>query len=224
MSDNRPSLSVPFIPELDNLSKDEIISRLEEAGARRTIDCLNWKEQFPYRPLTTIAVAHSGNFIYIDFFVRCNYLRAVNFENNSSVHQDSCVEFFVCPDGNLPYYNFEFNCIGTAHAACRQDRHSGRQLTDAQLDSIKRFPSCGTRPFQELEGLFSWNLLVAIPLELMNLRFDGSPIEMTGNFYKCADLTDAPHFLSWSPISTPEPDFHRPEFFGRITLEGPTAE
>ncbi len=39
MSDNRPSLSVPFIPELDNLSKDEIISRLEEAGARRTIDC-----------------------------------------------------------------------------------------------------------------------------------------------------------------------------------------
>lgn len=122
MSDNRPSLSVPFIPELDNLSKDEIIRRLEEAGARRTIDCLNWEEQFPYRPLTTIAVAHSGNFIYIDFFVRCNYLRAVNFENNSSVHQDSCVEFFVCPDGNLPYYNFEFNCIGTAHAACRQDR------------------------------------------------------------------------------------------------------
>lgn len=218
MTQSKPSLTVPYIPELDNLSSEEIIHKLDDFGERRTIDCLNWQSQFPYRPLTSIAVAHSGTHIYIDFFVRCNYLRAVNFENNSSVHQDSCVEFFVCPTGELPYYNFEFNCIGTAHAACRLNRHDGTPLTDEQLGRIKRFASCGSKPFQELEGLFSWNLLVAIPLDLMNLKYEGQPLHMKGNFYKCADLTASPHFLSWAPIDTPEPDFHRPEFFADITL------
>lgn len=214
-----PTLTIPYIPELDNMSPEEIVHKLDDNGERRTIDCLNWKDQFPYKPLASVATAHSGTHIYIDFFVRCNYLRAVNYANNSSVHQDSCVEFFVCPNGKLPYYNFEFNCIGTAHAACRTDRHNGTPLSDSQLATIKRYPSCGTKPFNELEGLFTWNLLVAIPLELLNIHYEGKPIEMRGNFYKCADLTASPHFLSWAPISTPEPDFHRPEFFAPIILE-----
>ncbi|WP_262895053.1 carbohydrate-binding family 9-like protein, partial [Parabacteroides distasonis] len=27
-----------------------------------------------------------------------------------------------------------------------------------------------------------------------------------------------PHFVSWSPIDLPEPNFHCPEFFGEIYL------
>lgn len=219
MNNNSPKLSVPYLPELDGLSSDDIIKYLDERGARQTIECLNWKKQYPYRPLTVVAIAHSGKYIYIDFIVRCNYLRAVNYKNNSSVHQDSCVEFFVCPDGKLPYYNFEFNCIGTIHAACRQDRHNGTPLPDSALDRVLRFPSCGSRPFEELEGMFTWNLLVAIPIDIMGLKYEGKPIAMKGNFYKCADMTTAPHFLSWVPIDTPEPDFHRPEYFADIVLE-----
>lgn len=220
MSKKQPlTLSVPCIKELDSLSSDEIVKVLDEYGARQTIECLNWKEQFPYRPLTAISIAHSGTKLYIDFAVRCKYLRAVNYKNNSSVHQDSCVEFFVCPTGELPYYNFEFNCIGTIHAAKRMDRHSGTPLSDSELNSIKRYPSCDTKPFEEKEGMFSWNLMVAIPLDVMGLDYQGKPIAMKGNFYKCADLTSKPHFLSWAPIDTPNPDFHRPEFFADIVLE-----
>lgn len=219
MSDNKPSLTVPYLPELDNLEVDDIIKQLDDNGRRETVGCLNWKDQFPYHPLTTFSIAHSGTHIYIDFFVRCNYLRAVNYQNNSSVHQDSCVEFFVAPTGQVPYYNFEFNCIGTIHAACRMDRHTGTPLSDEQLDRVRRYPSCGTRPFQELEGMFTWNLLVAIPLDIMGVKYEGKPIKMHGNFYKCADETASPHFLSWAPIDTPQPDFHRPEFFADITLE-----
>lgn len=220
MTENAPTpLHIPYIPELDNLSNDNVVKLLDEKGERRTIGCINWKEQYPYHPLTVVSTAHSDTHIYIDFLVRCNYLRAVNSQNNAPVHQDSCVEFFVCPNGKLPYYNFEFNCIGTIHAACRQDRHNGTPLTDAQLDSVRRYPSCGTKPFEEVEGMFTWNLLVAIPLDLIGLKYEGKPIEMTGNFYKCADLTASPHFLSWAPINTPEPDFHRPEFFAPIVLD-----
>jgi hypothetical protein len=38
------------------------------------------------------------------------------------------------------------------------------------------------------------------------------------NLYKCGDKCDTPHFLSWSPIGLPQPDFHCPDFFGEIVL------
>ena len=220
MTDNKDyRLSVHCIPELDNIPLEEMSQILAERGCRFNVECINWKEQFPYHPLTSYSIAHSGNKIYIDFFVRCNYLRAVTSENNGPVHQDSCVEFFVEPTGTLPYYNFEFNCIGAIHAARRMDRHNGTPLSDEELSSVERYASCGNKPFNEVEGLFSWNLVVAIPLSLIRLKYEGKPMEMKGNFYKCADLTAAPHFLSWAPIDTENPDFHRPEFFRPITLE-----
>lgn len=219
MTSQPKSLSVPYLPELDNVDLETVGKILDEKGTKRSIDTLNWKEQFPYHPLTSFSIAHSGTHIYIEFFVRCNYLRAVNYTNNSPVHQDSCVEFFVAPEGRQPYYNFEMNCIGTLHAACRMDRHNGTPLTDEQLATVRRYASCGTRPFEELEGMFSWSVVMAIPLELIGLKYEETPITIHGNFYKCADLTSSPHFLTWSPIDTPEPDYHRPEFFGEITLE-----
>lgn len=215
----RPHLSVPYIKSLDENNLEDAIVTLHENGQRQVVETINWKHEYPYAPLTAFTIAHSDTHIFIDFFVRCNYLRAVNYENNSHVHQDSCVEFFVSPKGEKPYYNFEFNCIGTIHAACREDRNNGMMLSDEQLAQVKRLPSCGTKPFQELEGMFSWNLAVAIPLSLIGIKYDGNPIDMRANFYKCADSTAAPHFLSWAPIDTPQPDFHRPEFFGDITLE-----
>ncbi|WP_290078963.1 carbohydrate-binding family 9-like protein [uncultured Duncaniella sp.] len=42
---------------------------------------------------------------------------------------------------------------------------------------------------------------------------------MKGNFFKCASGTSQPHFLSWSPVRSKEPDFLRPESFGDIILE-----
>ena len=93
------------------------------------------------------------------------------------------------------------------------------RLTPDELARVQRVASCGNRPFCELEGMFSWNLLVIIPLDLIGVRYEGRPVEMRGNFYKCASATSQPHYLSWSPIDTPEPDFHRPEFFGKLTLQ-----
>lgn len=215
------SLSIPCIESLDTMSSDDVIKALDDMGVRQTIDVVNWPEQYPYRPLTAFSAAHSKTAIYIDFFVRCNYLRAVNYENNSSVHQDSCVEFFIQPhpDTDTRYFNFEFNCIGTIHVAKRLDRHTGEKLNDEELSRVVRVASCGNKPFEELQGMFSWNLLVVIPLDLIGLKYEGKPLKVKGNFYKCADMTTVPHFLTWSPITTANPDFHRPEFFGDITLE-----
>lgn len=214
------TLHIPYIPELDNLEAEEVADILEDKGTRQSIDSLNWADQYPYHPLTVFSTAHSDHYLYIDFFVRANYLRAMNYMNNSPVYEDSCIEVFLQPQGEEGiYYNFEFNCIGTINASRRTSRENRVRLTDAELDTVKRYASCGNRPFQEVEGLFAWNVVIAIPLELIGVKYDGSPLEMRGNFYKCASATSQPHYLSWSPIETPAPDFHRPEFFGTIILD-----
>jgi len=220
MSSQLPkSISLPLVPDLDNCqTAGDVMSLLEDQGVRGSISSLNWPKEFPYAPLTTFSAAHSGQSIYIDFFVRCNYLRAENYVNQSPVSQDSCVEFFVAPKGDNHYWNFEFNCIGTINASHRSERHNPTRLTAEQLASLRVVPSCGTRPFCEMEGLFSWSLLVAIPLSLIEVEYQGSPITMRANFNKCASATSAPHYLSWNPIISPKPDFHRPSDFGILTL------
>ncbi len=213
------SLHIPYIPELDNMEFDESVSLLNEKGTRATIQSLNWIDKFPYHPLTVFTIAHSKTHIFIDFFVRCNYLRAMNYTDNSPVSEDSCVEFFIAPECDNHYWNFEFNCIGTINASHRTERHNPTRLNHTQLESVKRFASCGNKPFRELEGLFTWNLLVVIPLDLIGIKYEGKSIRMKGNFYKCASGSSQPHYLSWNPIKTETPDFHRPEFFGDLILD-----
>lgn len=213
------TVNAPYLPQLDSSNADDIVSLLEQYGTRQQIDSLNWK-QYPYSPLTTFTVAHSGTAIYIDFFVRCNYLRAHNSEDLSPVSQDSCVEFFVSPTCDNHYWNFEFNCIGTINASHRSERKNPTRLSHEELASVRRYASCGTRPFREMEGIFAWSLIVAIPLDLIGVKYTpGEPLTLAANFNKCASATSAPHYLSWNPIDTPEPNFHHPEFFGQLILE-----
>ena len=80
------------------------------------------------------------------------------------------------------------------------------------------FESAACSLSTEKLGVYSWELVVAIPFRLMGLDPDNLPEKIMGNFYKCADDTEFPHFVSWSPIDLPSPNFHCPEFFGEIYL------
>jgi hypothetical protein len=216
----KKTIHMPYLPELEDIhDPEQVITVLDRDGTRRTIAEQNWAKEFPYAPLTTINAAHTDKAIYIDFFVRSNYLRAVNDKNQLPVSQDSCVEFFVSPTSDNHYWNFEFNCIGAINASHRSERHNPTRLNDEELARIKRYASCGSRPFCEMEGMFAWNVLIRVPLDMLGVEYHGEPIKMTGNFYKCASATSWPHYLSWNPIHTDKPDFHRPEFFGDIVLD-----
>ena len=212
-------IEVPFIERLDTVSMEEVCSILEAEAPKHGINCVNWEKEFPYHPITVFSIAHSEKYIYVDYFVRCNYLRAVNYRNNTAVSEDSCVEFFFQLPGSDEYWNFEFNCIGAVNASHRKDRKNPIRLTDEEIAKIRRYASCGETPFNELEGLFNWSVCVGIPFDLIGINNADMPLTIKGNFYKCASATGMPHYLSWNPIKTEKPDFHRPEFFGTIVLE-----
>jgi len=207
------SLSIPYLPELKTRSLEQVAEYLDESGTRFSVETLNWPKLYGYRPLTTVSAAHDKTDLYLLYQVHGNCLRAVNTQDNQNVHEDSCVEFFVKTPESDDYFNFEFNCSGV----CKAAKHY-QYLIPAEMAEIERWSSIGKRAFNELNGLFSWELCVRIPFRLMEVDPDNIPLKLMGNFYKCADATNQPHFVTWNPIKTERPDFHRPEFFGEIYL------
>ena len=216
MSGKVNHINISYYPQLDNMKLEEVSNFLELEEEKHFIKCRNWSDKFSYQPLTAFSIAYTDKYIYVDYYVRGNYLKAVNTADNSPVAEDSCVEFFLNVPGSKEYWNFEFNCIGTVNASHRETRENPTRLTSEEISKIKRYSSCGTLPFEEKGGVFSWNLIVAIPFTLLDLNVDNLPDFINGNFYKCGSKTSAPHLLSWNAIDYPKPDFHRPEFFGII--------
>lgn len=212
-------LKVPFIATITDMTLSDIAPQIVEEGVSDMVEKVNWPAAFPYKPLTQFNLLRSADSFFIRFYVRGNLLKAVYSEDQSPVYKDSCVEFFCKVPNNDYYTNFEFNCIGTCSASRRKSRNDDVQLFDsAQMNTIKRLPSIGRRAFNEMQGMFEWELTVEIPMKLMGIDTDNLPEKIFANFYKCADDTDSPHFVSWSPILTDKPDFHRPEFFGELEL------
>ena len=208
-------LNVPYLAGLDSLDLSSIGFFMESKAYRDYINEINWKE-YGYKPIAVFDIARSDKYMYIRYFVKGHSLKASFDIDNSNVHRDSCVEFFMKRVNDSTYMNFEFNCIGTCDAARRLSRTEKSSLTPQEYESIKRYTTLERRPFKEKTGIYEWELLVAIPLTLMGLDSNAMPEKILGNFYKCADDTEYPHFASWNPIDLPQPDFHCPQFFGEI--------
>src|SRR5690606_1910669 len=64
----------------------------------------------------------------------------------------------------------------------------------------------------------SWQLLLNIPFTVFEADAVGllSGVSCTGNFYKCGDELPEPQFVAWNPIDYPTPNFHLPQFFGKL--------
>lgn len=215
----KKALHIPYIEDLNGIGIEESGNILALQGVRSSIDQVNWATEFPYRPITSFATGCSQEALYIKYRVKESSLKAIYTEDQSPVHKDSCVEFFCMPKGSKHYTNFEFNCIGTCSASKRLGRNEGVvPFSPEEMATIERFSSLGRRPFKEIEGHFSWELTVKIPFALLGLSSCEFPIELRANFYKCGDETSTTHFVSWSKIDVESPDFHRPDFFGSLTL------
>ena len=212
------SLKVPYVPALDGIDLKNVAERMETEALRRSIDVINWNE-FSYSPVVAFDIARGDKELYLHYFVRGLSLRAVADNDGEYVHPDSCVEFFMRKADELYYTNFEFNCIGTCLAARGQGRHDRVPFTSNEYTKIRRYTTVEREAFTEKKGVFSWELTAAIPFELMGLDASNLPDKIRGNFYKCADETANPHYVTWSPINLPAPDYHCPEHFGEICFK-----
>jgi len=220
---------------------DGIRKLLYEQGSALKLDCLNWPKDFPYAPKTLLWLGRSESGIYLHFVVEEIEKRINHHCDNAPVWEDSCVEFFVALPSENHYYNFEFNSLGCCLAARRKSREDYVLFGHEQLALIKRCPGgesvspdavvAGSAKQQVFKpgiadktaGLFPkgvgkpglvWSLTVYIPFRLLGIDCESLPSVLKANFYKCCSACSEKHYLSWSPVHSAKPDFHRPEDFG----------
>ena len=211
-------INVPLIEGLEGMNLPELDIVMEEKASKFTVSENGWPKQFPYSPCCNGSIARSKTHIAVMYHVRGLDLRATALEDNGRSWEDSCCEFFVTDPFDGTYYNFEMTCIGSLLASKRKSRLESTPISSEELKRVIRYSTLEYKEWNESGKIFSWTVVMLIPFDLIGIDCKNLPVSVRGNFYKCGDLTAHPHYLSWNPIDTPKPDFHRPEFFGELIL------
>lgn len=169
-----------------------------------------------YGQLSYAKTGDENEGLYIHLFCEEKNPVSVETQFDGKVFLDSCMEFFFnmheegAPENR--YLNIECNSLGVTHIGFGEERR-GRVFLDSL--GVERFP------VTVKIGSEGWEIFEFIPVAALKKLFGISDVNentvMTGNFYKCDENADAP-FGSWSPIVAPKPDFHRPEYFGKIVI------
>ena len=208
------TLTAKYLPGIENISEEEIFNELHLVD-RHEIDCVNWKE-YPYAPEVGFHLAFSDKVLAVLFEVNENHVKAVTLENNGPVWEDSCVEFFIGNPTGKGYFNFEMNCIGAVLAAKRKSKTDAQHFGPETMSQIRNFGSLKHEAIDCQQDGQSWWRVELIPFSVLGL--EEAPASLRGNFYKCGDNCAQTHFLSWSEIKLPQPNFHCPDYFGEIQL------
>ncbi|MBO4991831.1 MAG: hypothetical protein J6E42_06720, partial [Firmicutes bacterium] len=127
---------------------------------------------------------------------------------------DSCMEFFFSPEGDDRYLNVELNPNGCSFIGIGTGRADRVRITLEQEAEVLRAQTARTPD--------GWELTYRLPLTFLRVLYPALSLTpgtvLRANCYKCGDLTLEPHYLSWNPVTSAKPDFHRPCDFGRMVL------
>ncbi len=193
----------------------------------KTIGLKNYMGDKPMHfPEVQAKIAYDKENLYIIWQVKDQFVRAVAEDHQGPVFRDSCVEFFFIPDnlGGTEYFNLEMNCGGTMLFHHQDFTKKGSvNITEKDINQMKVAHSMPRLVPNEIKDKTTWYLEYSIPFSILTKYYQlKTPEKGTvwrANFYKCADDTSQPHWLTWSKVDFPTPRFHMPEFFGQLVFE-----
>lgn len=179
-----------------------------------------------HKPKTQVKLLYDDKFIYVFFRVEDKYIRAIAQGYQSQVWEDSCVEFFFTPgqDISLGYFNIEINCGGTMVFTHRFGRDINvTPVSQADGGMVEIFHSEPEIVEPEKKGQTTWVIQYRVPIDVLekycSVTRPAPKVTWRANFYKCANNTSHPHWLTWSAIGSSKFDFHQPEFFGTLEFK-----
>ena len=169
---------------------------------------------------TQVKIVANDDTLFIQIIAQDKYSFARQTElNHMLVCTDSCVEFFFSPSGVLgsSYVNLEVNCCGTLHLAYGAGRDNRKFISLEAASLIARQTSILSAVKIESEDDKEWRVEIALPFAAIE-QLTGEPVNKDkwfANFYRCGGRTE-PQYAVWNNIDVPEPDYHRPEYFGEL--------
>ena len=177
-------------------------------------------------PKTQAKVLYDDENIYVFFTVEDQYIRSVVNAHQGPVCRDSCVEFFFTPGEDISqgYFNVEANCGGIILLSHQKLRGVDVQAVDvADINKMTIEHSMPQIVKPEIAEPTTWTLKYTLPLTILEKyapsKKPAPGVKWKANFYKCGDDTSHPHWLTWSVVDKPQPDFHLPQYFGTIEFE-----
>ncbi len=191
------------------------------------IELRNHMGEMPkFRPTAKVKMMYDDENLFIIFHVQDKYVRCLINEIDGPVYKDACVEFFFAPDNNWPerYFNLEINCGGTPlfHYVIVPRK----EKTIIEVDDIKKIEIAHSLPQivdPEITEPVKWTIECRIPLHILEkyseISYPKPGVTWKANFYKIAEAGSNIHFLTWTFVDNPKPDFHLPKFFGVIEFE-----
>lgn len=179
-----------------------------------------------HQPKAQVKAAYDDQALYFIWKVEDQYVLAKRTQHQQDVWRDSCVEFFFTPGGDpleRGYFNLETNCTGVKLLGIHIAGKKEQQGTAEDFASIVTASSLKGPINPETTEPTTWTLEYRIPLSLVakytKIETPAPGVTWRANFYKCADDTSHPHWLTWSPVTHPKPSFHLPKFFGVLRFE-----
>ena len=172
-------------------------------------------------PRVQVKVAYDDAAVSVIFKVEDRYVRAVAKHYQDRVYEDSCVEFFFTPADNVSrgYFNLEMNCCGVGLFHFKSG--GGGQAVHVAENDFREIQIAHTMHqdlLSEIQNPVTWGLEYRVPLGILakycEVTVPAPERIWRANFYKCGDKTSHPHWLSWSAVDHPTPQFHLPEYFG----------
>lgn len=186
---------------------------LEEAPITRYV---NTPDSF--RPYNACRMGWDENGLYVYEYSFETALRTAGIGTACKAWCDSCLEVFLAADESRPnlYLNYECTAAPYVYMAIGESRQNRRLYTE--------LPD-GMEPQGTVLPGIGWCIRYTIPLSFLREAFGVNSLHagmvMRGNFQKCGDETQVPHWATWSEIQ-PRPDgkwdFHQPQYFGKIVL------
>jgi hypothetical protein len=171
-------------------------------------------------------VGYDAQALYVIFRVQDRWVRAVSEALHDPVCKDSCVEFFFtpCEDLDQGYFNLEMNCGGVILLNFQRiARKDHRPLAAELCARIETAHSLPRHVEPEMAEPVTWTVEYRLPLDILEtflpIARPGPGVVWRANFFKCADDSSHPHWLTWNKVDQPRPNFHVPEYFGRLVFE-----
>ena len=181
------------------------------------IDCYRWDVN-GYRPHAEARVMYDERGLHVVLTAQEAEIRA-QAEMRGAICTDSCLEFFFQPDVNCArYVNVEMNPLGIHMIGIGEGRFNRFEAAQLPLPNMQINYTALPPDDYAAEA---WGIAYTVPAGFLKLWFgvELKPgLQMRGNFYKCGDKSRYEHYGMWNEVEVDKPDFHRPEYFGKLAL------
>lgn len=166
---------------------------------------------------TSVQVAYDDTALYVRFVCEDPDIWGILTARDSRIFEEEVVELFIAPGADTPvrYYEFEVSPLGTLLdlSVYSPDLDRRTLITNYAWD-CPGLRWCAAR--DDAQAL--WYAYLVVPWASLGA---GRELQRTwrANFYRVErPRNDAPEYSCWSPTMSDPPDYHRPAYFGYLSL------